>query len=122
MSKAAASSQPQLLRVLGPVGATAVVVGSVIGSGIFKKAGGIAENVGRVDLVLLVWVVCGILSLLGALAFAELGAMMPQAGGQYVYLREAFGPLSGFLCRFILGASHISTLIALISSPIAFPH
>ena len=97
MSNTRESAQPQLLRVLGPVGATAVVVGSVIGSGIFKKAGGIAENIGRVDLILLVWIVCGVLSLLGALAFAELGAMMPHAGGQYVYLRAAFGPLSGFL-------------------------
>ena len=87
----------QLLRVLGPVSATAVVVGSVIGSGIFFKANIVAGSVGRFDLVLLVWIVCGILSLLGALATAELGAMMPHAGGQYVYLREAFGPLSAFL-------------------------
>jgi APA family basic amino acid/polyamine antiporter len=87
----------QLLRVLGPVGATTVVVGSVIGSGIFFKATVIAKSVGSFDLVLLVWVVCGVMSLLGALAAAELGAMMPHAGGQYVYLREAYGPLSGFL-------------------------
>jgi amino acid transporter len=87
----------QLLRVLGPVGATTVVVGSVIGSGIFFKAKVIAENLGSFQLVLLVWIVCGVMSLLGALAAAELGAMMPHAGGQYVYLREAYGPLSGFL-------------------------
>jgi amino acid transporter len=85
------------LRVLGPIGATAVVVGSVIGSGIFFKANVIAQAVGRFDLVLLVWIVCGVMSLLGALAAAELGAMMPHAGGQYVYLRESFGPLTGFL-------------------------
>lgn len=87
----------QLLRVLGPVGATTVVVGSVIGSGIFFKANVISQSVGRFDLVILVWIVCGVMSLLGALAAAELGAMMPQAGGQYVYLREAYGPLTGFL-------------------------
>src|SRR5262245_11181215 len=87
----------QLLRVLGPIGATTVVVGSVIGSGIFFKAKVIAEQLGRFDLVLLVWVVCGLMSLLGALAAAELGAMMPHAGGQYVYLRAAYGPLTGFL-------------------------
>jgi amino acid transporter len=69
----------------------------VIGSGIFFKANIVAGSVGRFDLVLLVWIVCGILSLLGALATAELGAMMPHAGGQYVYLREAYGPLSAFL-------------------------
>lgn len=86
-----------LLRVLGPVGATAVVVGGVIGSGIFFKANVIAQSVGRFDLVLLVWIVCGLLSLCGALAVAELAASMPHAGGQYVYLREAYGPLTGFL-------------------------
>jgi amino acid transporter len=72
-------------------------VGSVIGSGIFLKAGVIAKHLGSFELVLLVWIVCGVMSLLGALAAAELGAMMPHAGGQYVYLREAYGPLSGFL-------------------------
>lgn len=86
-----------LLRVLGPVGATAIVVGGVIGSGIFFKANVIAQSVGRFDLVLLVWIVCGLLSLCGALAVAELAASMPHAGGQYVYLREAYGPLTGFL-------------------------
>jgi basic amino acid/polyamine antiporter, APA family len=96
MSRANPESH-QLLRVLGPIGATTVVVGSVIGSGIFFKAKVIAVELGRFDLVLLVWIVCGVISLLGALAAAELGAMMPHAGGQYVYLREAYGPLSGFL-------------------------
>ena len=97
MSNKTETSASGLLRVLGPVGATTVVVGSVIGSGIFFKANVIAQSVGRFELVILVWLVCGVMSLLGALAFAELGAMMPHAGGQYVYLREAYGPLSGFL-------------------------
>lgn len=91
------ASRGELLRVLGPVSATTVVVGSVIGSGIFYKANVISASVGRFDLVLLVWIVCGVMSLLGALALAELAAMMPHAGGQYVYLREAYGPLTGFL-------------------------
>ena len=91
------AGRPELLRVLGPISATTVVVGSVIGSGIFYKANIIASSVGRFDLVLLVWVVCGLMSLLGALALAELAAMLPHAGGQYVYLREAYGPLTGFL-------------------------
>ena len=91
------TSASGLLRVLGPVGATTVVVGSVIGSGIFFQADVIAQSVGRFELVVLVWLVCGVMSWLGALAAAELGAMMPHAGGQYVYLREAYGPLTGFL-------------------------
>ena len=95
MSNKTETSAAGLLRVLGPVGATTVVVGSVIGSGIFFKANVIAQSVGRFELVILVWLVCGVMSLLGALAFAELRAMMPHAGGQYVYLREAYGPLSG---------------------------
>jgi APA family basic amino acid/polyamine antiporter len=95
------NSESQLLRVLGPVGATTVVIGSVIGSGIFLKANVIAQAVGRFDLVLAVWVGCGLISLLGALSSAELGAMLPQAGGPYVYLRAAFGPLTAFLWGWI---------------------
>ncbi len=93
----ASRSEPRLLRVLGPWGAMTVVVGSVIGSGIFLKANVVARAVGRFDLVITVWVVCGLISLLGALASAELGAMLPHAGGSYVYLREAYGPLTAFL-------------------------
>ncbi len=86
-----------LKRVMGPVGATAVVVGAVIGAGVFFKASAIARSVGRVDLVVAVWVVCGAVSFCGALALAELAAAIPRAGGQYVYLRRAYGPLAGFL-------------------------
>jgi APA family basic amino acid/polyamine antiporter len=91
------NESPKLLRVLGPAGATAVVVGAVIGSGVFFKANIIAKSVGRMDLVVLVWIVCGLVSFCGALALAELAAAIPHAGGQYVYLRRAYGPLSGFL-------------------------
>lgn len=91
------SEPPKLLRVLGPVGATAIVVGAVIGAGVFFKANIIARSVGRLDLVVLVWIVCGVVSLCGALALAELAAAIPHAGGQYVYLRRAYGPLAGFL-------------------------
>lgn len=86
-----------LLQVLGPVGATAVVVGATIGSGIFFKANMVSQALGRFDLVLVVWIVCGLLSLCGALALAELATLFPHAGGQYVYLREAYGPWVGFL-------------------------
>jgi len=86
-----------LQRVLGPVGATAVVVGAVIGAGVFFKANIVAQSVGRMDLVILVWILCGVVSLCGALSVAELAAAIPHAGGQYVYLRRAYGPLAGFL-------------------------
>ncbi len=86
-----------LKRSLGPGIAIAVVVGNVIGSGIFLKPGTIAADGGRFDLIILVWVFGGLLCLLGALCFAELAAMYPQAGGIYVYLREAYGELFAFL-------------------------
>jgi amino acid transporter len=96
-SRPETSAQPALLRAIGTVGATSVVIGSVIGSGIFFKANVVAQSVGRFDLVIVAWVVCGAISLLGALSLAELAAMMPHAGGPYVYLREAYGPLVAFL-------------------------
>lgn len=86
-----------LLKVLGPIGSTAVVVGATIGSGIFFKGNMVAQALGRFDLVMLVWIVCGVLSLCGALALAELATAIPHAGGQYVYLKEAYGPWLGFL-------------------------
>ncbi|WP_165222904.1 APC family permease [Aquisphaera insulae] len=86
-----------LPRVLGPVAAFCVVVGCVIGSGIFMVPASVAHDVPFVGGILLVWIVAGILSGLGALTLAELGAMMPQAGGPYVYLRAAYGRLPAFL-------------------------
>jgi amino acid transporter len=93
----AVQPRAELLRVLGPLTAVALVVGSVIGSGIFKKPQAVAQNVQHFDLALAAWVLGGVLALLGALALAELGAMLPRAGGNYVYLKEAYGPLWGFL-------------------------
>jgi APA family basic amino acid/polyamine antiporter len=75
----------------------AIVVGNVIGSGIFLKPGGVAQQLDSVSLILLVWLVGGVLSLLGALTLAELAAMLPRAGGLYVFLREAYGPAVAFL-------------------------
>ena len=92
-----ATEAPSLLRALGPVMAIAIVVGNVIGSGIFAKPGRIAFEAGRFDLIMGVWVVGGVLCLLGALCFAELATMLPHAGGLYVYLREAYGKLTAFL-------------------------
>ena len=100
-SETSLSSPPPSLfdRALGPVEGTSIVVGTVIGSGIFVTPAAIAASAGKfgVGTILLVWAVCGLLSLAGALAYAELSAMFPRSGGQYVYLREAYGPLWGFL-------------------------
>jgi len=90
-------ARANLPRVLGIWDVIAIVVGGVIGSGIFLVPKSIAMAVQSPILVLGVWVVGGLLSLFGALTFAELGAAMPEAGGMYVFLREAYGPLLSFL-------------------------
>jgi amino acid transporter len=77
--------------------AAAIVVGTVIGSGVFKKARNVAENVPETGLALGVWVLGGVLALLGALAYAEVATLYPRAGGNYVFLREAYGRMAGFL-------------------------
>ncbi len=83
--------------MLGPPGAFSAVVGSVIGSGIFLVPAAVANNVDFMGGIVLVWVIGGLFSGAGALTLAELGAMLPQAGGLYVYLRAAYGPLPAFL-------------------------
>lgn len=88
---------PQLHRALGASVATSVVVGNVIGSGIFLKPGNIAASCANFPLIISVWVLGGLLCVLGALCFAELATMYPEAGGPYVYLRRAFGKLPAFL-------------------------
>ncbi len=88
---------PSLLRALGPGMAMAVVVGNVIGSGIYFKPGGIAKDAGDFGVILTAWVVGGLICLMGSLCIAELGAMLPHAGGLYVYLREAYGRPVAFL-------------------------
>ena len=91
------SSAADLSRDLGVSHASAVVVGTIIGSGIFLVPAEMMQAVGSAKLVYLVWVVGGLLSFFGALTYAELGAMRPQAGGEYVYVRDAYGPLAAFL-------------------------
>src|ERR1700722_7709254 len=91
------TTRPGLSRDLGVSHATAVVVGTIIGSGIFLVPAEMMQAVGSARLVYLAWLVGGLLSFFGALAYAELGAMKPQAGGEYVYVRDAYGPLAGFL-------------------------
>jgi APA family basic amino acid/polyamine antiporter len=92
-----AGTEPQLVRGLGLLDATMLVAGSMIGSGIFIVSADIARQLGCTGWLLTVWVITGILTLFAALSYGELAAMMPRAGGQYVYLREAYGPLWGFL-------------------------
>jgi APA family basic amino acid/polyamine antiporter len=89
----------QFVRGIGPLAATSLVVGSMIGSGIFIVSADIARQLGAYGPagLLLCWLASGAMTLAGALAYAELAAMMPQAGGQYVFLREGLSPASGFL-------------------------
>jgi len=96
--RAVAVTDRILMRVLGFRDLVLIVIGTVIGSGIFLVPGAVLRQAGgRVGPALVVWIVGGVLSLLGALAYGELGAMNPAAGGLYVYLRDAFGPLTAFL-------------------------
>jgi basic amino acid/polyamine antiporter, APA family len=87
----------ELKRALGAWAAASIVVGTVIGSGIFLVPKTMIQRVGSVEAVFAVWVVGGLLSMAGALSYAELAAALPEAGGEYAFLREAYGPLWGFL-------------------------
>src|SRR5438034_7457977 len=90
-------AEQKFVRGLGLLDSTMLVAGSMIGSGIFIVSTIIARQVGAPGWLLVVWIVTGLLTLMAALSYGELAAMMPKAGGQYVYLREAFSPLWGFL-------------------------
>ena len=87
----------KLVRGLNLVGAIAVVAGTVIGTGVFLKARVMTCNVGSAGTVILVWVISGLLSLAGALTYAELSTMMPRAGGEYIFIRQAYGPRMGYI-------------------------
>src|SRR3984957_12367803 len=86
-----------LVRALGPWSTAAIVVGTMIGTGIFLKPSEMAAEGQSVAVVLGAWIVGGLLSLFGALSYAELGASIPEAGGEYAYLRRGFSPVWGFL-------------------------
>src|SRR5271170_2805825 len=94
-----AGSRPsgELVKGLGLFDATMLVVGSMVGSGIFLVSADIAHQVQSPGLLLIVWLASGVMTLIGALSYGELAAAMPHAGGQYVYLRESLGPIWGFL-------------------------
>jgi basic amino acid/polyamine antiporter, APA family len=109
-----AEEKSQLVRGLTATATTALVVGTVIGTGVFLKAAPMAQEVGTPLLVLAAWVAAGLLSLAGALTYAELGAMLPHAGGEYVYLKHSYGEAAAFLFgwqRFIVaGSASIASL------------
>src|SRR3982751_2343348 len=88
---------PELVRGLNAWHATSIVAGTIIGSGIFLVPQEMMQAVGSARLVYLAWIVGGLLSFFGALTYAELGSMKPQAGGEYIYVRDGYGPLGGFL-------------------------
>jgi basic amino acid/polyamine antiporter, APA family len=94
---AAPADATRLTQSLGLFSATAIVIGSMIGSGIYIVDADIGRDTNSPALYLAAWVVTGVMTLIGALSYGELAAMMPKAGGQYVYLRESLGPLWGFL-------------------------
>src|SRR5881394_1250434 len=87
-----------LPRTLGLTDSLAIVIGVVIGGGIFLVPNLVARSLPSVPMILAVWVFAGVVSFFGALACAELGTAFPSTGGQYVFLREGYGPLAGFLC------------------------
>ena len=110
-----------LRRTLRPRDLVFIVVGTVIGSGIFLVPGPVLRQTGGdVRLALLVWVVAGVLSLLGALTYAEMGAAKPDAGGLYLYIRDAFGGLPAFLygwtAFFVIGSGSVATLAVAFTS------
>lgn len=110
-----AESPGQLRRILGLWDLVLMIVGTVIGSGIFLVPGAVLKAVGNsVPMALAVWLAGGVLSLLGALTYGELSAMKPRAGGLYVYIRDCYGPLPAFLFGwtlfFVIGAGSIATL------------
>ena len=109
----------KLKRQLGLFDSSMMVIGIVIGSGIFMTTGLMAEALPSASLILLAWIFGGLQMLAGALTYAELGAAMPKAGGQYVYLREAYGPLPGFLFGWVAFVAYISGTNAAIAVAIA---
>src|ERR1043166_9015162 len=94
---ATTAESPSLVRGIGPIDATMIVMGSMIGSGIFITSAESARLIGAPGWLLLAWFVAGLMTITGALCCSELATMMPRAGGVYVFLREAYGPPIGFL-------------------------
>src|ERR1700731_5456761 len=118
-STSPSTKTPDLPRVLGGSHDMAIVVGTIIGSGIFLVPSEMMNAVGSSGLVYLAWIVGGLLSLFGAMTYAELGSMMPYAGGEYVYLRGAYGDRIGFLYMWTWFAVAKPASIASVTSGLA---
>src|SRR5437016_8043226 len=111
----------QLPRILRMRDLVLLIIGTVIGSGIFLVPGAVLKSVGSsLPLAFAVWIIGGVLSLLGALTYGELTAMKPQAGGLYIYIRDCFGPLMGFLfgwtLLFVISTGAVATLTVAFST------
>lgn len=122
----ASENDRSLVRSLGPWDAALITIGSTLGSGIFITTSDIARGLPHAGLILLVWIVGGLLTLAGALTYAELGGMFPKAGGQYHFLKEAYGRFWGFLfgwaAFFVImteGSPRLPSASANISAPIS---
>jgi APA family basic amino acid/polyamine antiporter len=116
----------ELPRRLGLFDALAIVIGIIIGGGIFLVPNLIAQNLTTAQAILGVWIFAGVVSFFGALACAELGAAMPATGGMYVFLREAFGPLAGFLCGWtiflVAGTAQVAWLAVVFTLYVSYFH
>ena len=113
-----------LLRQLGLIAAIACTAGAVIGSGIFRKPGLMASQLGSPELLVLVWIVAGVMSLLGALSIGEVSGMFPDAGGQYVYFNKSYNPFIGFLygwaCFAIIQSGSIASIAYVFSDSLGY--
>src|ERR1700676_2961083 len=97
LSQSPTKNEPGFVRAIGLFDGTMIVVGSMIGSGIFIVAADISRQTGSAGGLVLTWILTGLLTIAAALSYGELAALFPHAGGQYIYLREAYSPLWGFL-------------------------
>src|SRR5580700_2972566 len=106
-------AKPALLRQLGVVSATALVISNMVGTGIFATTGFLAGQLGSPKLVLWIWVIGALCALCGAFCYSELGINFPSSGGEYVYLTRAFGPTWGFMTGWVSFFAGFSAPIAL---------
>jgi len=111
-AKVAPAQRTELPRTLGLIDSAAIVLGIVIGAGIFLAPKLVAQALPSAPLILAVWITSGALVFFGALAYAEMGAMIPETGGHYVYLRESYGPLAGFVCGWTFALVVLSAAMA----------
>ena len=110
----------ELKRTLGLHNGVALIVGLMIGSGIFVSPKGVLQEIGSVGGSLIIWVICGVITLSGALSYAELGTSVPRSGGDYAYITEALGPLPGFMFLWCCYVILMPTGIAISSLTFAY--